>query len=83
MSLGGATVLFGILLGALVCAAEMVPPKQPTSVAVATNKEEHLPVLVPSKCASETWPNITTDCLRNAVPDRRLADARPIVAARQ
>jgi len=83
MSLSGATVLFAILLGALVCAAEIMPPKQTTSVAAATNEEEPLPVITPSKCASETWPNITTDCLRNAVPDRRLADARPIIAVRQ
>ena len=83
MSLGNATVLFALLLGALVWAAEIMPPNQATQIAVATNKEEPLPVIEPSKCASETWPNITTDCLRNVVPDRRLADARPIVAVRQ
>jgi len=82
MSLGGATVLFALLLGALVCAAEIAPPKQATSVAVSTSKEERPPV-VPSKCALETWPNITTDCLRNAGPDRPLGDARLIVAERQ
>ena len=83
MSLGGATVLFALLLGALVCAAEIGPPKQAASVAVPTSKEERLPVAVPSKCALETWPNITTDCLRNAGPDRRLGDARQIIAERQ
>jgi hypothetical protein len=83
MSLGGATVLFALLLGALVCAVEIAPQNQATSVAVSTNKEERLPVLVSSKCALETWPNITTDCLRNAGPGPRLGDARLIVAERQ
>jgi len=82
MSLGGATVLFAFLLGTLVWAAETAPPKQPTPVAVSTSKDERLPAPV-SKCALETWPNITTDCLRNAGPDPRLADARPIIAVRQ
>jgi hypothetical protein len=83
MSLGDATVLFAILLGALVCAAQIVPAKPVTSIAVSTSKEDRLPVIVSSKCALETWPNITTDCLRNAGPGRPLGDARLIVAERQ
>jgi hypothetical protein len=83
MSLGDATVLFALLLGALVGAAEMAPPGQFASVAVSTSKDERLPIPVTSKCALETWPNITTDCLRNAAPDRRLGEARLIVAERQ
>ena len=83
MTLGGATVLLALLLGALVCAAEIAPPQQATSVAVSTSKEERLPAPVPSKCELETWPNISTDCLRNAGPDRHLGDARLIVAERQ
>jgi hypothetical protein len=83
MSLGDATVLFAMMLGALVCAAEIVPPKQAASVAVLASKEEPLPVIVPSKCALETWPNITTDCLRNAGPGRPLGNARLIVAEHQ
>ena len=83
MSLGDATVLFAILLGALVCAAEIVPPKLATSVAVSASQEVRSPVLASSKCALETWPNITTDCLRNVGPDRHLGDARLIVAERQ
>jgi hypothetical protein len=83
MSLGDATVLFAILLGALVCAAEIVPAKQVASVAVSTSKEDRLPVVVPSKCALETWPNITTDCLRSAGSGRPLGNARLIVAEHQ
>ena len=83
MSLSDATVLFAFLLGALVWAAEIAPPNQTAPVAVATAKDERLLVPAPSKCALETWPNITTDCLRNAAPDQRLTDARPIFAVRQ
>ena len=83
MSLGSATVLLALLLGALVGAAEIAPARQAPSAAVSTNKEEHPPAPVVSKCALETWPNITTECLRNAGPDRRLGDARLIVAERQ
>ena len=81
MRLGNATVLFAGLLGALVCAAEMIPPKQTAPAAVSTNKEAR-PAVVPSKCAQETWPNITADCLRNAGPGRPPGDARVIIAER-
>ena len=83
MGLSDATVLFAFLLGALVWAAEIAPAKQAAPVAVAMSTDERLAIPVPSKCALETWPNITTDCLRNAAPDQRLADARPILAVRQ
>jgi hypothetical protein len=83
MSLGNATVLFAVLLGALVCAAKIVPAKQVASIAVSTSKEDRLPILAPSKCALETWPNITTDCLRNPGPGSALGDVRLIVADRQ
>jgi len=78
--LGSATALFALLLAALICAAEFVPPKQTTSAVVAV-KEQPAPVVVaPSKCAQETWPNITTDCLRNADHERPVGNARLIVA---
>jgi hypothetical protein len=83
MSLSGATVLFALLIGALVCAAEIAPPKEATSVALSTGKEELLPVPAPSKCALETWPNISADCLRNAGPGQRPGDARLVIAERQ
>lgn len=83
MGLSDATVTFAFLLGALVWAAEIAPAKQAAPVAVATSTDDLLSIPASPKCALETWPNITTDCLRNAIPDRRLADARPILALRQ
>jgi hypothetical protein len=80
MNLGGATVIFALLLGTLVCAAELASPKHDTSVAVPASKEERPAAPVASKCALETWPNITTDCLRNAGSAQHLGDARLIVA---
>ena len=80
MSLSGATALFALLLGALVWAAEIAPPATVTSVAVPASKDERSAAPVASKCALETWPNITTDCLRNAGPGQHLGEARLIIA---
>ena len=81
--LGEATVLFALLLGGLVYAAETIPPRQAATAAVSANKEVRPPVIAPSKCAQETWPNITADCLRYADSGRPLGDARVIIAERQ
>ena len=82
MRLGDATVLFAFMLGGLVYAAEMVPPNPAPRVAVMASKDEPPAIAVPSACALETWPNITAGCLRNTGPDRRIGDARLVVAAR-
>ena len=83
MRLGEATVLFALLLGGLVYAAETIPPKQAATTAVSANKEVPPPVIAPSKCAQETWPNITAGCLRYADSGRVIGDARVIVAEPQ
>ncbi|MBN8993536.1 MAG: hypothetical protein J0H42_35315 [Rhizobiales bacterium] len=82
MSLGGATIIFALLLGALVCASEIAPLNHDTGVAVPASKEERPAVAASSKCALETWPNITADCLRNADAGH-VGNARLIVAGQQ
>ena len=82
MRLGDATVLFACMLGALVYVAETVPPNPAPRVAVAASQDVAPPPVVPSKCALETWPNITTGCLRNAGPERRVDEARLVVPER-
>jgi hypothetical protein len=82
MRLGDATVLFACMLGALVYAAETVPPNPAPRVVVVASQDVAPPPAVPSKCDLETWPNITASCLRNTGSDRRIDEARLVAPER-
>lgn len=83
MKLGDATILLGMMIGALIWIVETAPQNAPAiAVEFTAPKSEHLPPFAAFKCSFETWPNITADCLRSANAVGALENARLVIADR-
>ena len=80
-----ALAAFAILAvsAASVIALPSLAPKAEASEGLALAKADRLAVTSASpNCLEQTWPYLTTDCLRGAGSDARIVDARPVSARR-
>ena len=69
--------------GASVFALPSFAPKAEASEGLALAKSDRLAVTssLPN-CLEQTWPNLTTECLRSGGSDAKIVDARPVSARR-
>jgi hypothetical protein len=64
---------------ASVVALPSFAPKAEANEALALVKSDRLAVRSsPQNCLEQTWPNLTTECLRNAGSDAKIVEARPV-----
>lgn len=68
---------------ASVIALPSFAPKAEASEALPLVKSDRLAVTSASpNCLEQTWPNLTTECLRGAGSDAKIVDARSVTARR-
>ena len=79
-----ALAAFAILAvsAASVIALPSFAPKAEASERLALVKSDRLAATSPPNCLEQTWPNLTTECLRSGGSDAKIVDARPVSARR-
>jgi hypothetical protein len=83
MRLSEAIVLFACIQGALIALPESTPTTQ-SNITVSKTKGDRLPVRsVDTTCASQTWPNLSADCLRNVSHEQNAVAVRLVTADRR
>jgi hypothetical protein len=68
---------------AAVTALPSFAPRAEASENLALVKSDRLAVTSsPPNCLEQTWPNLSTECLRSGGPDAKIVDARPVSTRR-
>lgn len=71
MRLGTAIILLACTISGTIGAATFLPPKHRVATAVLP-KVVQAPIVEASACASQTWPNLSVDCLTGTDRDQKV-----------
>jgi len=80
MKLSDATIVLSLMMAALIWVGETIVPKASFSIEISTRKGDRLPVMTTFECSSETWPSISSDCLRAIGSSQNVEQARVVIA---
>jgi hypothetical protein len=80
MRLETAVIALACIIAAIILVADFVPENLSTPVVISSAKSDRLPVAATSSCSIETWPNISTFCLKGANREKPISEARRVEA---